>query len=141
VTEERPTLAAQLRALADLLDEHPQLAPPLQTVTLNHYGSVLDGGDAEMAALARGTGRWEKVELADWLILRREVGPDVMIDLNFRREAVCERVQVGTRPVEKPDPEALAAVPTVTVEEPVYEWTCGPVLALAGKEEPCPTTS
>lgn len=34
----------------------------------------------------------------------------------------CEKVKVGTKTVTKPDP--TVTVPTVTVEEDVYEWEC-----------------
>lgn len=33
---------------------------------------------------------------------------------------VCQRIQTGTKLVERPAPDA----PTITVEEPVYEWAC-----------------
>ena len=39
-------------------------------------------------------------------------------------EALCERVQTGTRTVEKIDPDYLLDAPKVTVEEPVYDWRC-----------------
>lgn len=38
----------------------------------------------------------------------------------------CERVQVGSRTVERP---VMVQHGTETVEEPVYEWRCSPVLA------------
>lgn len=48
------------------------------------------------------------------------------------RSEVCERVVKGTREVTKevPDPEALKAVPKVTVTETVedVEWVCMPIL-------------
>lgn len=37
-------------------------------------------------------------------------------------DGFCEKVQVGTQTVTKPDPDA--EVPTIEVEEPVYEWQC-----------------
>lgn len=43
--------------------------------------------------------------------------------------SVCVRVQTGTRTVTEPDPEAVAALPTITREEPVYEWRCADPLA------------
>jgi hypothetical protein len=59
-------------------------------------------------------------------------GP-VAIRLHTERATVCERVVVETREIteEVPDPEALAAVPTVTVTrtEEVVEWQCKPLLA------------
>lgn len=49
------------------------------------------------------------------------------------RDQVCERVVTGTREVveEVQDPEALAAVPTITQTrtEDIVEWVCRPILA------------
>jgi|TARA_R100000482_G_scaffold124710_2_gene78569 hypothetical protein len=43
---------------------------------------------------------------------------------------VCERVQVGTKSVEKYDSDALLSIPKITVDEPVYEYRCpDPILA------------
>lgn len=46
-------------------------------------------------------------------------------------ETACERVQVGTKTVERVDPEAFAALPKVTVDEPVYEYRCTDPIAAA----------
>lgn len=53
------------------------------------------------------------------------------------RELVCEKVQVGTEQVKKEIPNPAAAeilaergiepMVTETVDEPVYEWKCGPI--------------
>jgi hypothetical protein len=65
-------------------------------------------------------------------------GP-VRIQAYGTRAQVCERVVVGTREVEEeiPDPEALAAVPKVTVKKTVedIEWVCSPLLAGAEPAE------
>ena len=55
---------------------------------------------------------------AHWIT---NAGVQVTVDFG---SGTCERVQVGTKTVEQYDPEALAAVPMVTVEEPVYEYRC-----------------
>jgi hypothetical protein len=47
------------------------------------------------------------------------------------RDQVCERIVVGTRPVEVPDPEIVAAAPRVTIDEEIVEWRC-PESFLAG---------
>lgn len=44
-------------------------------------------------------------------------------------ELTCDRVQVGTKTVEREEIIRPAETRTVTVEEPVYEWRCGPVLS------------
>lgn len=51
------------------------------------------------------------------------------IDFGF---GVCERVQVGTKKVEKYDPEALSAIPKIVVEEPVFEYRCPDPITQAG---------
>lgn len=113
--------ADQLRALADLLDEHPEL---VRYQTLDHTIFVDDVNEA--VALRRGIGgHWNKVEVGStYLDLRRPIGPDVCVSLTIRREQACERVQVGEREVTVPDPDA----PKVTLTEPVYEWRCSPLL-------------
>ena len=53
----------------------------------------------------------------------------VRVEVNFG-SGVCEQKQVGTKVVETYDPEQLAALTKITVEEPVYEYFCpDPILA------------
>ena len=53
----------------------------------------------------------------------------VRVEVNFG-SGVCERRQVGTKVVETYDPEQLAALTKITVEQPVYEYLClDPILA------------
>ena len=47
----------------------------------------------------------------------------VRVEVNFG-SGVCEQRQVGTKVVETYDPEQLAALTKITVEEPVYEYFC-----------------
>lgn len=37
---------------------------------------------------------------------------------------VCRKVQTGTRTVTRPDPELVKDIPTVEVQEPIYEYIC-----------------
>lgn len=53
------------------------------------------------------------------MTVRGTMSPGIPWQIDFR-EGVCERVQVGTKTVEKPAPGA----PTVAVEEPVFEYRC-----------------
>lgn len=57
----------------------------------------------------------------------------VTIRFNVYRDEFCTRVVGGTREIteEVPDPDALAAVPTVTWTrtEDIVEWQCESVLA------------
>lgn len=54
---------------------------------------------------------------------------DRLIHVYAGAEYTCERVQVGTKTVERTEVIRPAETRLVTVEEPVYEWRCGPVLA------------
>lgn len=47
----------------------------------------------------------------------------VRVEVNFG-SGVCEQRQVGTKVVETYDPEQLAALTKITVEEPIYEYFC-----------------
>ncbi len=64
------------------------------------------------------------------MTITRRFGPH-RLSLYIPRDRVCKKVEVGTRIVTKPDPAALAAVPTVEVSEAIFEWDCAPVLASA----------
>lgn len=120
LTDEQRAWIEGLRELADFVEAHPEI-DAASTFTLNlwmHEKSDLADW------MKRLGGKWDKYTGLDaYFIMRRMFGPH-RIELNANREAVCERTQVGTKTVEKPDPELLAAVPLVTVEEPVYEWKC-----------------
>lgn len=94
---------------------------------------------------------YSRDELAAWIRAGKAAGAEVRkhqddkyagVDLAFGlvklhvyvgRDEVCERIVTGTREVteEVPDPEALAAVPKVTVTKTVedVEWRCHPILA------------
>lgn len=111
---------AGLRELADFAEQQPDLFGGYNCgETVNLFAS-----DAEsMAEKTRLLGKSTKVTSDGWYIMRRWFGPH-RIELNIARDNFCERVQTGTKTVSKPDPEALAQVPTVEVSEPVYEWIC-----------------
>lgn len=47
----------------------------------------------------------------------------VRVEVNFG-SGVCKQRRVGTKFVETYDPEQLAALTKITVEEPVYEYFC-----------------
>ena len=78
-----------------------------------------------MAQMARALGgRWSK-RTNDWsFFLEQEVVPGVVYKLQSDRAGVCERVVVGQKPVEVPDPDYLAKAPTVTTLVDEVEWRC-----------------
>jgi len=65
------------------------------------------------------------------MVVRGESSLGIGWQIDFR-DGVCERVQVGTKTVEKPDPDAIVNAPMVTVQEPVYEWLCPDPIITAG---------
>lgn len=140
-----------LREIADWLDAHPE-------VKLPHIGAHIPGCElpslpiwirapykwdddqrdarARLAEIARAMGRANKGPgLVDgtFIVWRQFAG--LAVFAQTERDEVCEKVVTGTREetVEVPDPEALAAVPKVTVTRTVedVEWVCSPLLAEA----------
>lgn len=129
-------LAANLRQLATMIENSPQLAETLKYSfdSINAFSN----DPAHLAEFMRA-GRHHGAETtksaskgSDWFVAELRWGR-VGLDVNARREEVCERVVVGTETVTKTvkDPELLATVPDVEVTEEVeiVEWQCKPLLA------------
>lgn len=130
-------MAAGLRQLADMIEQNPDIA---KFATLTHLYAFHVTSGADQAALARAAlkhGAKVDKEVSDDLhnLLLSWDGVSAYVLAN--RKNVCELVVVGSREVteEVPDPEALAAVPTVTVTrtEDVTEWRCTPLLSEVSK--------
>lgn len=125
---------AGLRALADLLDQNPEVPLPV-------YGSILDmlvivqTSDpaallAKVARLIPGT--LTKDADDNYFRLRGQLH-GLSITFAADREKVCRKVVKGIRTVTKPDPEWVAKVPLVTCEEEDVEWICPPLLTQSGR--------
>ncbi|GGM64317.1 hypothetical protein GCM10012275_38600 [Longimycelium tulufanense] len=135
--------AAGLRALADLIEDNPALAERLR-YSLERIISPLFSGEndhkALLAAFARAGKRHGAQITKDsdgkYFGVNLTWGP-VTLYVYAERERVCERVVVGTETVteEVPDPEVVAAAPTVTRTRTVeqVEWRCTPLLAENGE--------
>lgn len=109
-----------LRELADFAEQHPDL---FEGHTFGEQIDLFAYTPEEMAEKTAMLGTSTKAKKGDWYCMARGFGPH-RLELNIASDKFCERVQIGTKTVEKPDPEALKQVPTVEVEEPVYEWIC-----------------
>lgn len=132
-----------LREIADWLDAHPEVPMPhLSSTQTGKWEDVLSiflvSGDqrAALATIARAMGEFEKVaDGEDFRVVRRFGSIAVVAQAD--RDEVCERVVTATREetVEVPDPEALAAVPKVSVTRTVedVEWVCSPLLGRRSK--------
>jgi hypothetical protein len=127
-----PTLAAQLRAAADFLDQAGDLGTLSGNVEIafqpNLWSRDDDGRAAELARIARAMSPCEKEYSASLLQIRHHVGPDVMVEVFTSRSDACERRVVGTRTVERQVVVQPAVTRTETVEEEVVEWDCKPLL-------------
>lgn len=142
--EKRQAYIDGLHQIADFLAEHPEVPlPHLSSYIGEMYGPVLTiwinaRSREAIAEVARAMGRAEKTvnnETGQFKIYRQFAG--IRLVASADRDEVCERVVTGTREVTKevPDPEALAAVPKVTVTEVVedVDWVCTPLLKAAPK--------
>ena len=128
--------AAGLRALADLIEAHPGLAVHMR-YSLDRVlvcVTVAEDQKGALAAFLRAAPKRSRKNFEDgkWAAVDVDLGA-VKLHVYADRDQVCERVVVGTREVteEVPDPEALAAVPTMTQTrtEEIVEWQCRPLLA------------
>lgn len=143
-TDKRAAFIDGLHQVADFLTAHPDVPLPyigayaegceLPSLPIYIYG---DEARTTMASIARsmadtgGTVQKRAKDSTESYQVWREFAGLVLV-ATARRNEVCERVVTGTREVTKevPDPEALAAVPTVTVTEVVedVDWVCAPLL-------------
>lgn len=142
-------LAADLRMLANMVDADPLVAEMVaRQVTRSWEGdestrllipaNMVDADPlAAMRAFARvalkSEGVTVKKNYSDTYGAVDLLFPgDMCVHVYAPRAEVCERVVKGTREVVKevPDPDALKAVPKVTVTETVedVEWVCKPIL-------------
>lgn len=146
IDEKRQAYIDGLHQIADFLAEHPEVPLPHLNQTVDgEYGPVLNiylvtpGQQREpLAAIARAMGTANKTtgdHTGRFEVWRQFAGIKLLASAD--RAEVCERVVTGTREVtrEVPDPDALAAVPKVTVTEVVedVDWVCGPLLKTAPK--------
>lgn len=143
-TDKRAAYIDGLRQIADFLAEHPEVPlphlgayaedSPLPAMSIYVYG---DDPRAVMASIARAmtdaggaVQKRVKDSTASFQVWREFAG--LVLVATASRGDVCERVVTGTTEIteEVPDPEALAAVPKVTVTKVIedVEWVCQPLL-------------
>jgi hypothetical protein len=127
-----------MRALADLLDQHPEVETPY----LDSYGDDIRlirfqftslGGraaDATATTIKAFPGAFEKTYSDEDFYMRGSFA-GVRVEIRALREDVCVAREVGTRTVKQRDPEALKLVPEIEVQVPVYEYDCKPLLGKA----------
>lgn len=135
-------LVAGLRDLAAFIETNPDLADAYRTDLIlsgikAHLSHRSDDKAAELGRHAQAAARHGAKVTKDiddqWHNLVMTFAGGLKVEVLAYRAEVCERVVTGVETVTKtvPDPEALAAVPTVKVTEEVeqVEWVCRPLLA------------
>jgi hypothetical protein len=116
MTTRREGYIAGLRALADFLEQHPDMPTPYYD-TINIFVPTRE----EIATIARLTS-WEKEYQTTYFVLRKMFGDDLRLEVNIDRGAVCRKVVTGTKTV--------PAQPEHTIEE--YAWVCDePILSVS----------
>lgn len=133
VPDERQRYIDGLLMLAGILKNHPGVPLPYHghhcEITISEFLCVADPREALAAAARAFPCDWRKGARDDtYFDLIGQLG-GLKIKLTAYRDAVCERVVVGTedRPVEK----VITPAVTETVTEPteIVEWRCGSLLA------------
>jgi len=136
---QQPSVAEQLRTLADFIDSNN--IADLGFIAHNVMISLCGSDDPRTAlatfiraGLRAGLNVTKELDSSQYGGAKVCFGPRVSIEAFANREQVCERVVVGTDTVVKqvPDPVALQDVPLVEVVEEVerVEWVCRPLLAV-----------
>lgn len=142
MSADRADYIAGLRALADLLEQHDELPLPTHgsesPLAWWIWPHAVEDPKATLATLVRLIPGAKSKSVGEgsagnsWFTVTAQLH-GLTIDINTYRNQVCNRVVIGTREVteEVPDPDAVAAVPTVTVTKTVedVEWVCEPLLA------------
>ena len=96
-----------MRTLLDFVEAHPDIPMP-------YFGQVdAFAGKENLRTIAKAMSPATKKSEGDFFMLTRRFG-SVNLEVNFPRDEVCERVEVGKK--------VVPAVPKH--EEPLYEWKC-----------------
>lgn len=127
------------RAVADLIDAHPDLPPPFTSVYshtaheadvkwylhINSFGDEARQREAARSIVRDIGGKWDKgFNDDDAQFTQTRDGMHMLVVV--KREAVCERRVIGIETLTLP---AVEATPERTVDREVVEWDCSPVLA------------
>lgn len=118
---EHQQYANSLRAIADWIEAHPEVAIPSDN-SLTIYS--MDTKD-EAATLVRAMGSCNKRYDDSYLTVEKSFGP-IRLRAVFSREQVCKRVVVGVETIPAEFVEARTR-PAHTKE--IVKWECEPILA------------
>lgn len=141
--DQRAAYIRGLRALADVLEAHPEVPVPYHgnqaDITISAFLHSEDPR-AELAAAARAFPcNWEKAVRDDgtygsYFDLHGKLH-GLSLRLTAYRDAVCERVVTGTRDIEVEEEIRPAETRKVVKQVETAEWVCHPLLAPAARPE------
>jgi hypothetical protein len=120
-----PGIALALHDLAGFYEAHPWVPKPWGELSIYDLHSK-----EEAARVARAFGECEKDFSTEGLVALTKDFGGLRLRVVFNRDAVCERVVVGTKTV--PRREVPAEV-IEAHEEDIVEWRCGSVLEEVSK--------
>ncbi|VXB34069.1 hypothetical protein [Nocardioides sp. AX2bis] len=137
------TAADTLRAVAELIEAHPDLPVPFtslydhrpETADLHWYLHLAhrdpaNAGDKARAIITALGGTWSKdFNRTDDTARFTRRWNGLSLEVSVQREQVCTRRVVGTETVTIPARPAAAAVPERTETRDLVEWDCGSLLA------------
>lgn len=124
------TYVADMRALADYLEEHPDLIPAWGTIELSHFFST-EEDTPKGIELAKKMGGFEKESGSSYLYLTHAVGIH-KVRVLINHEKLCVKTITGTRTVPAKPAQIIEAVPE-HVEE-TFEWVCPPSILALGED-------
>ncbi|KKK68287.1 hypothetical protein LCGC14_2945590 [marine sediment metagenome] len=109
--EQRAAKITGMRAMLNFLETHPQIPMPW----FGQNDAFANSGE-DIAEIARAMTPVTKGVVGNWYVLKRNFGNDVQLHVNFGRDAVCERIVIGTEDI----PEKVIEAYT----KEIVEWVC-----------------
>jgi hypothetical protein len=123
--KERDALVADLRELADLLEERGHKLPieyPRVSLVSRFYDSEGEPTPkTKMLKAAKNIGKADKRQSYDYELIRKMKNGFVELRFETNRENVCTKRVVGTKQVEK---KIWVTIPNEFVDQEVVEWDC-----------------
>ena len=119
MSQEKQDFIKSIRAMADWYE-----ASELDEVTYGYTLNFWAWSRQDFAEKARRLGSAAKVADDTYYILRKDFGRGVLVDLNSKHEAICERVLVSEEVIPE---HVIPAHPETIVPEKVvqkFEWRC-----------------
>lgn len=113
-----------LRAMADFLEQHDLDAT--REITVGLTLNIFVDSQEELSRLTKIVGSCHKHVAGDWFYISKPFSQNVRLEINCKREMVCQKVSKGfvTVPAQPEQPER---------EEEVFEWECPASILGGGK--------